>query len=161
MNKKLIYLLALVFSLGLSFTACGDDDDDPVVTSDYAKEIAGTYKGTLTVTIAGQDTPIEREIKVERTAENKATVSVIGFSFEGIGELGDIVVENIPVSKSGETINLAETKKDVTLNILGVDATVKVTVSGTVKGKVIDLKIPVAEVPVLQNLNVTFNGTKK
>jgi PKD repeat protein len=30
MNKKLIYLLMFVFTLGLSFTACGDDDDDDV-----------------------------------------------------------------------------------------------------------------------------------
>lgn len=30
MNKKLLCLLMFVFSLGLTFTACSSDDDDPV-----------------------------------------------------------------------------------------------------------------------------------
>ena len=161
MNKKIYYLLALVFSFSLlTFIACGDDDDDPVVT-DNAALIAGTYNGDLSVKIEGQDDVVTKsDLALERTGDNKVKVSLKNFSF-GELSLGDIIVDNIPVTKSNEKFNLAATTTAVTLDLFGAPISVDVTVSGTVEGNKLDLKIAVSKVPLLENLNVTFSGNKK
>ena len=50
MKKNLFYLFALICSMSL-FTACSDDDPD--YSKVIEEEIAGNYKGTLTVTVEG------------------------------------------------------------------------------------------------------------
>lgn len=166
MNKKLILLFVFISSLALGFTACGDDDDDPVVT-DHAKEVQGTYNGDLTVKIENApDETVKKDIKLERTAENKVKVTLADFVYQEL-PIGNIVVDNIPVSKNGETYNLAETTTSLEIDlgeVLG-KHTVGVKVKGTVKkvdGKdTLDLNIAVSDVPALENLDVVFSGSKK
>ena len=55
MKKNLFYLFALICSMSL-FTACSDDDD-PDYSKVIEEEIAGNYKGTLTVTVEGTTMP--------------------------------------------------------------------------------------------------------
>lgn len=69
MNKQLKFFFTFfVAALCLGFTACSDDDDD-----DYAKDIAGTYKGAMTV--MEQQVP-DVEIELKRKALNKITLEV-------------------------------------------------------------------------------------
>lgn len=48
MKKNLFYLFALICSMSL-FTACSDDDEAPDYSKVIESEMAGNYKGTLTV----------------------------------------------------------------------------------------------------------------
>ncbi len=50
MKKNLLFMLALLVSLSMVFVSCDDDN-----TIDYAKKVAGTYKGTAKTTISGDD----------------------------------------------------------------------------------------------------------
>ncbi|MFV0417140.1 MAG: calycin-like domain-containing protein [Dysgonomonas sp.] len=235
MNKKLICLLAFAFSLCLGFTACGDDDDDPVnpvelkldkttvsveagktvevkvtqgngtysatpvatatataevkndvititgvavgetdvvvkdkdnksatvkvtVTAasetDYAEEIAGTYEGELTVLGNKSD----ESITLDRTAENKVKVSLKDFNFAG-QNLGDIIVDEIVVSKEDGVYGLAETTATVEVTVGGVKISAKATVSGSVEDGTLNLTIEVTEIPDLNAITVTFEGT--
>jgi len=156
MSKKIVYFMMLAFSLSL-FTACSDDDDDddPV---DYAKEIAATYGGKLTISFGATPTEIDKDIAIVRNDENKVQVELKEFSFLG-QNLGDIKVENIPVSKNGDTYKLSETSKELKLAGNTIEATVKV--SGTVdKSNKLDLKIDV-DATGIGSIPVTFSGTKK
>lgn len=56
--KKLLSSLFLMLAMGLTFTACGDDDDDNIITHETTPEIssAGTYSGTWTKEQVGGDT---------------------------------------------------------------------------------------------------------
>lgn len=162
MNKKLIYLLMLVFTLGLSFTACSDDDDDK--TTDYAKDIAATYAGTLTIPgLSVEPITIDKDITLTRTAENKAKVELKDLSLEIVEgtatPIGTITVDNIEVSKSGDTYTLKETTASITIDL--VPTPVDVKVSGTVKDNKLNLTIVVTEIPVFNTLNISFAGTKK
>ena len=49
MKKNLLYLLMLLCSVSM-FTSCGDDDDK----DDNKADVAGTYAGTLGVTLDGE-----------------------------------------------------------------------------------------------------------
>lgn len=155
MNKKLICLLMFVFSLSLAFTACSDDDDDKV---DYAKEVAATYGGTLTIDLP-EIPSVTQDVKLERTAENKVKMVLENFSFAGL-DLGTISVANVPTSKSGSSIKLEETTNEVKLSIGGQEVKADVKVSGTVVDKKLDLSISVTKA-LPTAIPVTFSGTKK
>lgn len=155
MNKKLICLLMFVFSLSLAFTACSDDDDDKV---DYAKEVAATYNGTLTIDLP-EIPSVTQDVKLERTAENKVKMVLENFSFAGL-DLGTISVANVPTSKSGSSIKLEETTNEVKLSIGGQEVKADVKVSGTVVDKKLDLSISVTKA-LPTAIPVTFSGTKK
>lgn len=155
MNKKLICLLMFVFSLSLAFTACSDDDDDKV---DYAKKVAATYGGTLTIDLP-EIPSVTQDVKLERTAENKVKMVLENFSFAGL-DLGTISVANVPTSKSGSSIKLEETTNEVKLSIGGQEVKADVKVSGTVVDKKLDLSISVTKA-LPTAIPVTFSGTKK
>lgn len=67
MKKNLLYLLMLLCSVSM-FTSCGDDDDK----DDNKADVAGTYAGTLGVTLDGEG-PISSSQSIELTspADNK------------------------------------------------------------------------------------------
>ena len=70
MNKQIkLFFILFVTSLSLGFIACSDDDD----TEDYAKAIAGTYKGD--VSFLGQSIP-NAEIVLTRISENKVQLKM-------------------------------------------------------------------------------------
>jgi len=169
MNKKLICLLMFVFSLGLAFTACSDDDDKKE-TGDYAKDIEASYGGTLSIPAfmeGGSAVVIkDKDIVVTRTAENKAKVVLADLSIPmnetSSFPVGTITVDNIEVSKSGTTYTLKETTSKVTVKGMdGKDVEATVKMSGTVKDGKMALKIYVTDVPVVETLDITFAGDKK
>lgn len=53
--KKILYTALLLLSAGCLFTSCGDDDGDVAISKTPAKDVAGIYNGTWTVTTEGQD----------------------------------------------------------------------------------------------------------
>ena len=167
MNKKFIYLLALVFSLGLTFTACSDDDDDDTPT-DYAKEVQGTYKGTVNVKIGddpAEDVP-NQNIKIERTADNKIKLMIENFTL-GTIEAGTITVDDVALTESNGTVKLGDKSKNVSLEIAeGATADVAIS-SSSIKDKTLTLNIKVNNVKagetvlIPDDIIVTFSGTKQ
>ncbi len=70
MNKHLkLFFILFVSSICLGFTSCNDGDD----VTDHAKEIAGTYVGTISV--MEQEIP-EAEIVITRKDVNKVILSM-------------------------------------------------------------------------------------
>lgn len=75
--KKILSGIFLMLTMGLTFTACGDDDDDNVITHETTPEIssAGTYSGTWTKEQVGGDTKTASGTLV-LTAGEKYTTNV-------------------------------------------------------------------------------------
>lgn len=163
MNKKIFSYILLFFSLSL-FVACSDDDDDKVDNTDYSTEVKGTYKGDINIKIPSMqfDQTSLRKIILSSEGFNKVKLELKDFSFpiDGVNEVpvGDIVVNEVPLVKNGDIINLTETKTAVKL--LNGQINADVTVSGTIKGKnlVLDIDVKVAE--PIGSVIVAFNGDK-
>ena len=105
MKKNLFYLFALICSMSL-FTACSDDDPD--YSKVIEEEIAGNYKGTLTVTVEGTTMPSEpQKIKIEKASPSAINLSLANFSFMGIA-IGDVELKNCVLSQNGDTYAFTE-----------------------------------------------------
>ena len=157
MKKNLIYLFLLLCSLS-AFVSCKDDDDTVV---DLTEQVVGGYKGDLRVEIPllKYDSTSIENIILSKAGENKLKLVLNDFSFPVNGvalNLGDIIVNNIPLAQNGKVISLIETQVPVTL-IAPINE-VKVTVSGTIEDKNADLKIDVTEAFAVQTVNVSFKG---
>lgn len=145
----------------LSFTACSDDDE----TTDYAKEISGTYNGNIQVKI-GSGTPVDVvDQNIYMTYKNESTIDLELKAFKfGPIDLGDIKIENVKVIHAGETSTIAgagKIKKDVLDN--GTEMDLDISVNGTITGKAAVITIGVANDMLTQMgvIKVNFTGTKK
>lgn len=239
MNKKLICLLAFVFSLCLGFTACSSDDDPAdlkldkttvsvevgktvevkitegngnytvtsataataeakvenkvititgvvvgetnvvvkdgenktatvkvtVTAKDLAPDVVGTYAGELAIAELDLD-GIESDIELTRMDVNKVKIALNDFMLPNIAtpaspiEVGDIVVENVPVTLVDGVYQLTETTATITVTPGGIETEVDVKISGTITDGILELAIEVDGIPGFDDgLTVTFEST--
>lgn len=151
MKRNLFYLLMMVCSLSI-FVSCSDDDD-----VEYIKdgEFDGVYMGTLDVDAVDLITvnDIPQKIYITKTGENLFKMELKNFWFESI-EIGTIVVDNISVTKTGESCTF---KGNSELQL--VVGQCAVTVDGTITGKNTKIIIGVNVSDGLK-VNVDFEGSK-
>lgn len=138
-------------------------DETPAPT-DHTAEVVGVYSGNLEIPAIGiEDFP--KDIELTREDVNKLKLALNDFSFpinEEGGEIsmGDIIVNNVPLSEKEGVYTLEETTATITIKspLTNEDAEVDVKVNGTVTDGKLELTIDVTKVPVLEDLTVTFVG---
>lgn len=159
MKKKLLYLCMMLFSLSV-FTGCNDDEKGSN-GEELVGEIAGTYLGTLNVSLDGLPfDPIEQQIYISQDDKTTAKLELKDFNIligEAVVEVGDIVIPNVKLEGNQSSVTLEETKAVINHPALG---QLDVTASGVVTNGKADLKIVVYAATLKQNINVTFVGDK-
>ncbi|MGN8993555.1 MULTISPECIES: PCMD domain-containing protein [Bacteroides] len=156
MKKNLFYLFALICSMSL-FTACSDDDDAPDYSKVIESEIAGNYKGSLTVTVEGTTMPSEpQKIKIEKASPSAINLSLADFSFMGIA-IGDVELKNCALSQNGDTYTFTGTQ-ELKVDALSCTINAKGTVTnGAVK---VDMDIDATVGGLKQSVKVIYEGTR-
>lgn len=156
MKKNLFYLFALICSMGL-FTACSDDDDAPDYSKVIDSEMAGNYKGTLTVSVEGTTMPAEpQKITVEKATPSAINLSLKNFSFMGL-TIGDVELNNCVLSQNGDTYTFTGTQ-DLKVDALSCTINAKGTI---VKGQVkVEMDIDANAGGVKQKVAVVYEGTR-
>ena len=156
MKKNLFYLFALICSMSL-FTACSDDDDAPDYSKVIESEIAGNYKGSLTVTVEGTTMPSEpQKIKIEKASPSAINLSLADFSFMGI-TIGDVELKNCALSQNGDTYTFTGTQ-ELKVDALSCTINAKGTVTnGAVK---VDMDIDATVGGLKQSVKVVYEGTR-
>lgn len=140
------------------FTACSDDDDAVDYSKVIEEEIAGNYKGTLTVTVDGFPmSPEPQKINIEKASPSAINLSLSKFSFAGFN-IGDVELENCVLSQNGDTYTFTGTQN---LAVEGLSCTInaKGTITnGTVKVEMdIDAKLDNGKE---QSVKVVYEGTR-
>ena len=113
---KLKNYLAMM-AIALCAVACSDDDNKKEDTVIPAQEVAGTYNGTLSLSVSGNDQGTS-DSQVKITAEEGGTVQVllVGSAGEGMMSLPDIAIPGIKVQTSDNvTYTFPESAIDVTV----------------------------------------------
>lgn len=129
MKKNLFYLFALICSMSL-FTACSDDDEAPDYSKVIESEMAGNYKGTLTVTVEGTTMPSEpQKIKIEKAGPSAINLSLANFSFMGI-TIGDVELKNCVLSQNGNVYTFTGTQ-DLKVDALSCTINAKGTIANS------------------------------
>lgn len=162
MQKKVFYLFLVICTMSF-FSSCKDDDNkiDEGPTTDWAAEVAGTYKGDLGVAVDGNDLGSTTQfIYISRENTNITKLELKNFKIVIAGtplQVGDITVSNIPVTAANSTAMLEATSTVINHPALG---QLNVTVSGTITNGKAALFITVFAVSLNQNIEVIFNGNK-
>lgn len=145
MNKKVITIGCLSLAIlmgGTVFTSCSNDDE-PAVVYPVEKDLAGNYLGNLKVNVGGEtDYPNSKVTVSKGSADNTISLGIKDFSFGSIN-IGDINLENLPLTQTGE--GNYSFKGTPSVQVKGVST--PVTTSGTISSN----KLTV-------NLNITFGG---
>lgn len=156
-KKNLLSLFMLLLSLSV-FTGCNDDEKGSN-GEELVGEIAGTYLGTLNVSLPGLPfDPIEQQIYISQDELATAKLELKDFSIvvgEILVEVGDITIPNVKLEGNASSVTLQETKTVINHPSL---SKLDVTASGTVINGTADLKIVVQTGELL--IDVAFKGDK-
>lgn len=156
MKKKLFYLFALICSMSL-FTACSDDDEAPDYSKVIESEMAGNYKGTLTVTVEGTTMPSEpQKIKIEKAGPSAINLSLANFSFMGI-TIGDVELKNCVLSQNGNVYTFTGTQ-DLKVDALSCTINAKGTIANSAVK--VDMDIDATVGGLKQSVKVVYEGTR-
>ena len=159
MKKKLFYCLFAAFCAVAILPSCNDDDGPG---ADYSQaieeEIAGEYKGTLAVTVAGAAAPVTNQnITVSKASSTAINLTISNFSFSGMS-LGDVVLENCELQQSGDTYT-CQREEELTLPDPVGTCTVasEITIAGGQVTVTLDITVPALNDQVV---TVVYEGTK-
>ena len=157
MKKNLFYLFALICSMGL-FTGCSDNDDKGVDLPLDA-DVAGIYKGELSVTLEGASTNFPQNVTLTQSGKNMVTLELKNFQFMGI-PVGTILIQNCPVTKDGDTYSFTG-EQTLDLSDVGLGLCPVKVEKGLIKGSNLDLNLTVKTTkPIDLTVGVGFVGTK-
>lgn len=156
-KKNLLNLFMLLLSLSV-FTGCNDDEKGSS-GEELVGEIAGTYLGTLDVSLPGLPfDPVEQQIYISQDELATAKLELKDFSIvvgETPVEVGNITIPNVKLEGNASSVTLQETKTVINHPLLG---KLDVTASGTVINGTADLRIVVQAGELL--IDVAFKGDK-
>lgn len=150
-TKFNLLFVMLLSSLCITFTSCSDDDDDDK-TTDYAKEIAGTYKGDVFPDGVDQAIATDATITITRNSDTNVSLKME----QEIANVGTIKVDcKSDVAYTSEKYEIAKTT--TTAEVKGMP--IPVTVNGNVdKSGNATINI---EIPLLENMKVVYKGKKQ
>lgn len=133
-------MLALV-SMCVAFSSCSSDDDNNTVAA--AKEIAGSYTGSLDMTVMGEaSTHNNLTMKIE--AVDDATVKVtLPACGEGTMALPALEVPAVKVSGSNGAYAFSQESYAGTVTVNGAEKKYTVTLEGTFKDNTLTVKYSV------------------
>ncbi len=109
---KIKFIPAMLAVAVFCIAACDKDDNkdnnnpDPVEVT-AASAVAGTYNGNLTLVVMGADQGTEAtSVTLVETDDDTVTLTLGGFPAMGT-DLGDIVIEEVAVAKSGDAYSIS------------------------------------------------------
>lgn len=152
MKKKLFLLFMTCMALNL--LSC-KDDDEKLPEVNIATDIAGTYKGELSIGING--TPIgstKQRIYITEEGSSSVKLELKDFVYEEIS-VGNIVVPGIKITSATDKIDLRETNVELDHEALG-KLQIKVTGSISNGKATINIKVSVTEGDM--SIDVVFTG---
>lgn len=152
MKLKLYMLMMALFAF--CAVSCSDDDEPTPV----AEVVAGTYNGTVTLSVMGSDQgSYDTELVIVKESDTTVKLTLVGGDGEGSMVLGDIPVSGVNVTTTDNKIySLTETAIDTLVG----DTRYTGTVSGSIEGNVADVIFSVKPGAMPMSINVAFSGTK-
>lgn len=131
--KTMMAMMLALVSMCVAFSSCSSDDDPVAVAA--SKEIAGTYTGSLDMTVMGTASTYDNlTMKIE--AVDDATVKVtLPACGEGMMALPALEVPAVKASGSNGAYAFSQENYAGTITVNGAEKKYTVTLHGTLKDK--------------------------
>lgn len=138
--KTMMAMMLVLVSMCVAFSSCSSDDDPVAVAA--AKEIAGTYTGSLDMTVMGTASTYDNLTKIE--AVDDATVKVtLPACGEGMMALPALEVPAVKASGSNGAYAFSQENYAGTITVNGAEKKYTVTLHGTLKDKTLTVNYSV------------------
>lgn len=139
--KTMMAMMLALVSMCVAFSSCSSDDDPVAVPA--AKEIAGTYTGSLDMTVMGTASTYDNlTMKIE--AVDDATVKVtLPACGEGMMALPALEVPAVKASGSNGAYAFSQENYAGTITVNGAEKKYTVTLHGTLKDKTLTVNYSV------------------
>ena len=144
--KTMMAMMLALVSMCVAFSSCSSDDDPVAVAA--AKEIAGTYTGSLDMTVMGTASTYDNlTMKIEAVddATVKVTLPACGEGMMALPALEVPAVKVPAVKVSGSNGAYAFSQEDYagTITVNGAEKKYTVTLQGTLKDKTLTVNYSV------------------
>lgn len=139
--KTMMAMMLALVSMCVAFSSCSSDDDPVAVAA--AKEFAGTYTGSLNMTVMGEASTYDNlTMKIE--AVDDATVKVtLPACGEGMMALPALEVPAVKASGSNGAYAFSQENYAGTITVNGAEKKYTVTLHGTLKDKTLTVNYSV------------------
>lgn len=139
--KTMMAMMLALVSMCVAFSSCSSDDDPVAVAA--AKEFAGTYTGSLDMTVMGTASTYDNlTMKIE--AVDDATVKVtLPACGEGMMALPALEVPAVKASGSNGAYAFSQENYAGTITVNGAEKKYTVTLHGTLKDKTLTVNYSV------------------
>mgnify|MGYP000180514791 FL=1 len=139
--KTMMAMMLALVSMCVAFSSCSSDDDPVAVAA--SKEIAGTYTGSLDMTVMGTASTYDNlTMKIE--AVDDATVKVtLPACGEGMMALPALEVPAVKASGSNGAYAFSQENYAGTITVNGAEKKYTVTLYGTLKDKTLTVNYSV------------------
>lgn len=139
--KTMMAMMLALVSMCVAFSSCSSDDDPVAVSA--AKEIAGTYTGSLDMTVMGTASTYDNlTMKIE--AVDDATVKVtLPACGEGMMALPALEVPAVKASGSNGAYAFSQENYAGTITVNSAEKKYTVTLHGTLKDKTLTVNYSV------------------
>lgn len=152
MKRNKILLTAVLSLLTLASISCSKDDKDG---KEFAKDVAGSYDGTLVMSVSGTNYgTFDMVVNVESTSNDQVSMTIPAFG-EGHMSMPELTVTNVDVEKEGSTYSLKKDQFTITVG----EVPYKGSINGTVQDGKLTFTSPVT--PGAMPMSVDLNFTTK
>lgn len=159
MKKNLFYCLFAASCAVTALSSCSEDyEPTPNLIQAIEKDVAGDYKGTLSVEVDGISfEPTSQNIVIERSGMNRVDLTISNFSFANM-PLGDVTLADCILEKKGDTYTFQRTEELTLADPVG---TCPVSSAATIAKEKVEVTLDIT-VPALNNqkVNVVYEGTR-
>ena len=137
--KTMMAMMLALVSMCVAFSSCSSEDD----TVAAAKEIAGSYTGSLDMTVMGKASTYENvTMKIEAVDDATAKV-ILPACGEGMMALPALEVPAVKVSGSNGAYAFSQENYAGTITVNGAEKKYTVTLQGTLKDKTLTINYSV------------------
>ena len=159
MKKNLFYCLFAASCAVTALSSCSEDyEPTPNLIQAIERDVAGDYKGTLSVEVDGISfEPTSQNIVIERSGMNRVDLTISNFSFANM-PLGDVTLADCILEKKGDTYTFQRTEELTLADPVG---TCPVSSAATIAKEKVEVTLDIT-VPALNNqkVNVVYEGTR-
>lgn len=145
MKKAKIMMMALVATLSIAAVSCGKD---------YAKDVEGTYKGTIDMAVSGATMgSFDATVVVKADGDDAVKLTLPAFG-EGHMAMPELTVDGVSVDKDGSNCTLKKGEFSVTVGTVAYAG----SLNGTVKDSKLNFTCDVTPGSMPMAINLTFTG---